>query len=66
MEKDKYESMNESLKNSINNFKQQLDVIKDKNIDLSQQKLNLIEALELQDLQKKRQIDALLALDYKV
>lgn len=66
LEKDKYESMNKSLKDSINNFKQQLEMIKDKNIDLSQQKLNLIEALELQDLQKKRQIDALLALDFKV
>lgn len=66
MEKDKFESMNEKLKSSIINFKQQLEIIKDNNIDLSQQKLNLIEAVELQELQKQRQIDALLNLDYKV
>jgi len=40
--------------------------LKENNLDLSQQKLNLIEAVELQQLQKSRLVDSLLELDYRI
>jgi len=40
--------------------------LKENNLDLCQQKLNLIEAVELHQLQKSRLVDSLLELDYRV
>jgi len=57
---------NDKIKSNIIQLKSSLDSLKDNNIDLSEQKSNIIEAINLQQLQKERHIESLLDLDYKI